>query len=121
MHPREQAALADAQAFAPEAERILGVSGLEQELRVFEQDETALQASKGRDFGLGDIASIAGVLVSLVAFIHQVRDGYYLKGTSREERVHELCQRVLDRTDLPADIKERLVAKAMDKIIPDQR
>jgi hypothetical protein len=120
MHPREREALEDARALAPEVERILGVSGLEQQLQMFEQDEIAIDASADRrDVGL--IVSIAGVLVSLVAYIHQVRAGQVLKGASREELVQELVKRVLDRADLPSDTKERLVALAIEKIMPEHQ
>ena len=100
--------------FAPEAETILGVSGIVEELDQLSGKPEATQKAQDRAVDLGDIGSIAGALISLFMWIDQIRMGEILKGASRGEIIQDLIHRVLDSHSLTPEAKERLVSRALD-------
>jgi hypothetical protein len=102
--------------FAPEAEEILGVTGIVKELNAFSEERSAKNAAQSRSISLGDIGSIASALISLFMWIDQIRKGNVLKGASRAELIHDLCIRVLDSDALSQAAKERLISRALDRI-----
>lgn len=109
-------ALRLARDFAPEAEEILGITGIVNKLNALSEDSAAEQEAQDRFFeigiDLGDIASIA----PLFKWIVQIREGKVLKGSSRYDIIYDLSIRVLDSDSLTPGVKERLISKALDRL-----
>jgi hypothetical protein len=99
-------ALQLARDFAPEAEEILGITGIVDELNVLSEDGAAAQEAQDRMFDLGDIGSIAGALITLFMWIGQFRKGNVLKGASTHDIIHDLSIRVLNSDSLTSEAKE---------------
>ncbi len=102
--------------FAPEAEEILGVSGIADELSVLSENGAAAQEAQDRIFDLGDIGSIAGALITLFMWIDQIRKARVLKGASKNDIIHDLSIRVLDSDSMTPEAKERLISQALDRL-----
>lgn len=105
-----------ARELAPEAEEILGVTGIVAELDELSEDRAAREAAQNRVLDLGDIGSIAGALISLFIWIDQIRRGKILKGASRNDVIHDLSIRVLNSDSLTPEAKERLIGQALDRL-----
>ncbi len=119
MHDTDAEALRYAQDFAPEAETILGVTGLQDELAQVSGDETRFHEITSRSLEtLGDVASIAAALIALFQWIGQIRQGQILRKATPKEMVADLIARVLDDPNFPADVKERLILAAFEKLAP---
>lgn len=116
MRANDPDALQLARDFAPEAERILGITGVAAELSALAGDDAALAAAQDRAISLGDIVSIAGALISLFMWIIELRKGTVLKGASKADIIHDLSIRVLDSDSLKPEAKERLISQALDRL-----
>ena len=113
-------ALRLARDFAPEAEEILGITGIVDKLNALSEDSAAAQEAQDRFFetgiDLGDIATIAQAIITLFTWIVQIRKGKVLKGASRNDIIYDLSIRVLDSDSLTPGVKERLISKALDRL-----
>ncbi|MCW5700504.1 MAG: hypothetical protein KIT00_11755 [Rhodospirillales bacterium] len=116
MQVGELDALQLARDFAPEAEEILGVTGMVAELDTLSGDHAATKEAQNRVLDIGDIGSIAGALITLFMWIGQIRKGNILKGASKNDVIHDLSIRVLDCDSLTPEAKERLISKALDRL-----
>ncbi len=110
-----------AQEFADEAQEILGVSEISERLSQMKADAISLDSISSRGLGVGDVASIAGLLVSLIAFTQQIHAGHTLKGASRKEVYRELSLLVFEAGDLQPLQKERLLNRLIDRVLPDTK
>lgn len=102
--------------FAPEAEAILGITGIADELNALSKGNAAMKEAQDRVLDLGDIASIAQAIIMLFMWIDQIRKGKVLKEASRKDIIFDLGIRVLDSDSLTPEAKERLISKALDRL-----
>ena len=70
-----------------------------------------------RDFVLGDALSMAGLLVSLVALILQIRIGNTYQNEPPEKIIERLTMKLSEETSLPPETRERLIKKLINKQI----
>lgn len=120
MNGLEAEALQYAQEFAPQAEVILGITGVQAELAKVSRGEIRFgeAASKSLE-SLGDVGSIAAALISLFSWIGQIRQGQIMRNASREAIVADLAARVLSDPSLSEGTKERLILAAFEKLSPE--
>jgi len=119
MNEYESDALQYATTFAAEAEKILGVNGIETKLAQVASGEARFSAVASRVFDIVDGATVAAMLINLFMWIGQIRRKQILKGASKEEIIQDLTIRVLNNDQLSAAAKERLLTKALDHLSPD--
>ncbi len=113
-------ALQLARGFAPEAEEILGIKGIVDELNQLSEDpaetEDQIRFFDPSTITPGDIGSIAAAIITLFMWIGQIRKGKVLKGASKNDIIHDLGIRVLDSDSLTPQAKERLISQALDRL-----
>lgn len=105
---------ADVRTLAPDIVEITGMADFVEQLAALETDDVALSTLASRDMGV--TVGVVGLVVSIVAFIHQINANRVRKGASRDEIVQDLTCRILENEDLSGAAKERLVARLVDKL-----
>jgi hypothetical protein len=100
---------------ASEFEDILDVVGLASAIDNLNGSLSGSDGVSTRDISLaGNIASLAGLFVSLVAFVVQYRLGNTGSGQTEEAITERLLNKLISETDLPARTRERLINKLID-------
>ena len=69
----------------PEIENVLDISGIEESLNQFEENYKDGGITSRRDFGVGEVASLGGGVVAIVAYFQQVKLGQTAKTHQRKK------------------------------------
>ncbi len=115
MTNKQQSPFSIAIELSPEIENIMGVTGLGTAIDSLNEDIDA--NNHMRDASLGDVASIASLVVGTVAFIQQIIAGYTMQDASRDQIVERLLLRISEAEDLTPDAKERLIHLLIDRMM----
>lgn len=111
----------EARRIIADVEEITGQTGLVEELIKFEEDADNALKEQTKSFDVGLAASLIGVIVSTVAFIHQIRARQIMKDRSRDEIAESIVSACLDHPDLAKAAKERIAALAVERLLPQTK
>jgi hypothetical protein len=117
MNNEQQSPFNIAKKLVPEIESILDIKDLGVGIDKLNKDLNYVGHQQMRDASLGDIVSIASLIVGTIAFIHQIIDGHTLQDANREQIVERLLLRISEAQDLTPDAKERLIFLLIDRMM----
>ena len=69
-----------------------------------------------RDFVLGSVLSMAGLLVSLISLIIQIRSGNTYQNEPPDKIIERLTMKLSEETSLPPETREKLINKLLEKL-----
>lgn len=105
-----------ARGFAPEFEEMLGVKDLAAQIDALDGNIASIGQFERRDFVLGDALTMAGLLISLVSLILQIRSGNTYQNESHDKIIERLTIKLSEETSLPSETRERLIKKLIKKL-----
>lgn len=116
MTTQDKDPFAVARELAPEFEEILEMKDLAAQIDVLEGDIACVGQFERRDFVLGDALSMAGLLISLVSLILQIRSGNTYQNEPPNKVIERLTMKLSEETSLPPEIREKLIKSLIDKL-----
>lgn len=101
---------------APEFEEMLEVKDLAAQIDAFDGNIARIGQLERRDFVLGDALSMAGLLISLISLILQIRSGNTYQNEPPEKIIERLTMKLSEEISLPSETRERLIKKLIKKL-----
>lgn len=108
--------IAIARQLAPEFEAMLEVNDLATQIDALVDNLARIDQLDRRDFVLGDTLSMAGLLISLVSLILQIRSGNTYQNEPPEKIIERLTMKLSEETSLPPETREKLIKKLINKL-----
>lgn len=105
-----------ARELAPEFEEMLEVKDLAAQIDALNGNLVRIGQLERRDFVLGDVLSMAGLLISLVSLIVQIRSGNTYQNVPPNKIIERLTMKLSEETSLPPETRERLINKLLKKL-----
>ena len=105
-----------ARELAPEFEAMLEVKDLAAQIDALDGNIARIGRLERRDFVLGDALSMAGLLISLIALILQIRSGNTYQNEPPDKIIERLTMKLSEETSLPSETRERLIKKLINKL-----
>jgi len=96
---------------APDFEEILDTQNLGEQIESLHNNIDHPSNAVKRDFGLGDVGSVAGLFVGLVTLIQQIRSGKSYLNEPDEKITERLIIKLSEETSLPPETREKLINK----------
>lgn len=113
---QDQDPIAVAREFAPEFEDMLEVKDLVAQIDDLDGDLSRIGQLEQRDFVLGDALSMAGLLISLISLVLQIRSGNTYQNEPPNKIIERLTMKLSEETSLPPETRERLIKKLIKKL-----
>lgn len=105
-----------ARELAPEFEEILEVNDLGAQVDALNGSLARMATLERRDLALGDLTGMAGLLVSLIALILQIRKGNTYQNVPPEQIIERLTVKLSEETSLPPETREKLITRLLEKL-----
>lgn len=106
-----------ARTLAPEFDEMLGVKDLAGQIEALGGDLSRINRLEQRDFVLGDAISMAGLLVSFISLILQIRRGKTFQNQTQDKIEERLILKLSEQTSLPPETRERLIKMLIKKLL----
>ncbi|MCU7841603.1 MAG: hypothetical protein KZQ94_19770 [Candidatus Thiodiazotropha sp. (ex Troendleina suluensis)] len=116
MKMQNQKPLAVTRELAPEFEDILEVNDLASQIDAFDGNLASIGQLERRDFVLGDTLGMAGLLVSLISLMLQIRNGNTFQNEPPNKIIERLIMKLSEETSLPKETREKLIKKLIKKL-----
>jgi hypothetical protein len=101
---------------APEFEEMLEVKDLAAQIDALDGNLARVGQLERRDFVLGSALSMAGLLVSLISLIIQIRSGNTYQNEPPDKIIERLTMKLSEETSLPPETREKLISKLFEKL-----